>query len=1138
MLPLSDRELLQRFAEQRAESAFATLVRRHGPMVLRLCQRLLRNEHDAEDVCQATFLVLASKAASRYWQPSVASWLYRVAYHLARKAKASAVRRAIHERHASERPTPDPLETITARELLAVLDEELTRLPEKYRAPLVLCYLEGVTRDQAALQLSWPLGTLKHRMERGREMLRLRLEERGMALTAALSATGLLDESAGAPLCAGLCERVTQGALSFTGIRSLTAETASALAAGLAESALRTMALTKLKVTAAILLAISVFVGGVGAVAYHGLAGERATVQDEQALKQLGEERARAKTDTEKPGLTDLYGDPLPPGALVRMGTVQLRHEVASAAVSPDGNVLATHDDKSLRLWSMATGKLLLQIKDRFDWCPPMFSPDGRWLAVTRHGALDLLEATTGKRIRQIPETTHLLAFSPDSKLVATHTKEAPFAWSVGVWHTETGQQAFSLRGQEQNFWNARFTSDGSTLVTLASSRQQRFDQILSHWDVATGMLRKTVVLQLPLPGSLCLSADAQTLAYAHRRSKTIALWDTTTGKQRATLEGDPAEERQFAFTRDSRTLAIASFADNALEGTISVWDAATGKRRGSFPVPHRYMISMEFAPDGRTLLTNSEGPRLYLWDTTTGQPRWQRPAHDGGLLSLSFTPDGRNLVSGSNDGSIRVWATATGNQLRALQGHSLGVHSVAVLPDGQKVLSGGHDAVIRLQDLQTGKQVRRLLVDSELEGLPRPAYRVSHLRLVADGRRVVAFAYRSQEGPNPRLTQLWDLSTGQTLVRRGNQSAIHFDSFSPDGKIMAGFVDTCEPVDSDYVVAVLEEVATGREIVRISQPYAGRGHPVVFSPDGQTCVTMTSRYQREDDDSPYEVDRHTIHMWEMATGKERLTITNNELGEGFVYVEFAFAPDGRTFATARQDHTIQLWDVATGQELLRRPGYDVSIARQAFVFAPDGRTLATGHTDSTILIWDLAPQTWRRPPSSRPLAAKELDAAWADLASPDARKAHVAIWKLAAAPRQAVSFLSERLRPAATVPPEQFQYLLADLNSNRFGLREGASKQLTDLEEQAEPALQEALQGKPSAEQRRRIESLLAGPRVVRSPEKLRGLRAIQVLEQCHLPEARQVLEMLAKGASEARLTQDAKGALTRLSGRTDPSR
>src|SRR5437667_467409 len=105
-LPLSDRELLQRFAEQRDEAAFTTLVRRHGPMVLRLCQRLLQNSHDAEDVYQATFLVLASKAASQCWQQSVASWFHRVAYHLALKARAAAARRAIHGRHVVERSVP------------------------------------------------------------------------------------------------------------------------------------------------------------------------------------------------------------------------------------------------------------------------------------------------------------------------------------------------------------------------------------------------------------------------------------------------------------------------------------------------------------------------------------------------------------------------------------------------------------------------------------------------------------------------------------------------------------------------------------------------------------------------------------------------------------------------------------------------------------------------------------------------------------------------------------------------------------------------------------------------------------------------------------------------------------------------
>src|SRR5439155_24891424 len=153
----------------------------------------------------------------------------------------------IHERHVIERPMPDPLETITARELLAVLDEELTRLPEKYRAPLVLCYLEGATRDQAALQLACPLGTLKHRVERGRELLRIRLAKRGVALSAVLSATALLESSGNAALTIALWERVAQGALSFTGMKIGIGGTVSAPVLRLAQRTLGAMALAKLK---------------------------------------------------------------------------------------------------------------------------------------------------------------------------------------------------------------------------------------------------------------------------------------------------------------------------------------------------------------------------------------------------------------------------------------------------------------------------------------------------------------------------------------------------------------------------------------------------------------------------------------------------------------------------------------------------------------------------------------------------------------------------------------------------------------------------------------------------------------------------------------------------------------------------
>jgi WD40 repeat protein len=696
---------------------------------------------------------------------------------------------------------------------------------------------------------------------------------------------------------------------------------------------------------------------------------------------------------------------------------------------------------------------------------------------------------------------------------------------------------AFELRSQERGIYSAVFTADGRTLVTLAQSQAQVFDKIVCHWDVAMRTLGKTVVIHLPPVRrslSLRLSPDGQTVALAfYNATEPVSLWDTDTGKKKGTLQGDGTAAQQLAFTWDSRTLATAWSTSDPTQRTVSLWDATTGKRLRRFSIPGGGLDSLQFSPDGRTLAMNGAGPCVSLWDTATGQPRWQREAHEGSLITLSFTPDGRTLVSGSDDGTIRVWATTTGRQVRQLPGHKRGVHAVAVLPDGQRLLSGGYDAVIRLQELQSGEELRRLVLDPASEQLTPPAYSLHALGLAADGRTAASFSYRSQEGPSPELFQVWDMASGQVLVRGSPRSRVYFDSFSPDGELMAGYVSTDKPVESDSPVVIVEEVATGHQVVTLPQPDNGHDGVPVFAPDGRMLATSTARFRRGRDNA-YYVDRHAIHLWELLTGKERLTITNNDPGLQFQYTHLAFAPDGRTLATARQDHTLQLWEVATGRELLHRAGYDVDLAGHAFAFAPDARTLATGHADSTILIWDLAPETWQRERRSGPLAVQELMAAWADLASPDARKAHAAIWKLAAVPQQAVPLLRERLHPASAVPADRLGELLNDLNSSQSRQREAALKQLTDLEEQAEPALQDALNGNPSAEQRQRIEPLLTGPRVVRSPEKLRAVRAIQVLEQCNSAEAKQVLTTLAGGPAEARLTQEANATLERLGKRS----
>jgi RNA polymerase sigma factor (sigma-70 family) len=177
----SDRHLLEQFTRRRDETAFAVLVQRHGSLVLGVCRRVLKDVHDAEDAFQATFLILVRKAGSIAQPELLANWLYGVAYRTARKARTDAARRRHHERRALSRSMIDRLPEAAWRELRAVLAEELARLPDKYRAPLVLCDAQGLTHEEAAQQLAWPIGSMSARLARGRKMLRERLAGRDLA---------------------------------------------------------------------------------------------------------------------------------------------------------------------------------------------------------------------------------------------------------------------------------------------------------------------------------------------------------------------------------------------------------------------------------------------------------------------------------------------------------------------------------------------------------------------------------------------------------------------------------------------------------------------------------------------------------------------------------------------------------------------------------------------------------------------------------------------------------------------------------------------------------------------------------------------------------------------------------------------
>jgi RNA polymerase sigma factor (sigma-70 family) len=277
---LSDAQLLEHFVSRRDEAAFEVLVWRHGPMVLGVCRRLLRHEQDAEDAFQATFLTLVRRAGSIGNRQAVAAWLYRVAYRVALAARAAAEKRAAREQPAVEPAAPADKDDLLWRDLRPVLDEEVNRLPERFRTPFVLCYLEGKTNEEAARQLGCPKGTVLSRLARARERLRVRLLRRGVCLSAALFATAGLEQALATTVPAALVAATVRVALAVAAGKAIAA-VASAQVAALTEGVLRAMLLTKLKTTLVVLLVL-------GLVAGAGLLGRglpRAGADPEQAEK-------------------------------------------------------------------------------------------------------------------------------------------------------------------------------------------------------------------------------------------------------------------------------------------------------------------------------------------------------------------------------------------------------------------------------------------------------------------------------------------------------------------------------------------------------------------------------------------------------------------------------------------------------------------------------------------------------------------------------------------------------------------------------------------------------------------------------------------------------------------------------------
>jgi RNA polymerase sigma factor (sigma-70 family) len=1110
---LTDGELLSRFINRREEAAFTLLLLRHGPMVLSVCRRILHDRDSTEDAFQATFVVLARRAGSIRRRDSLASWLYGVALRVARRVRAQASARCHHERLAAAMAKREPDKEPTWDELREVLDEEIAALPEKYRAPLVLHYLEGKTQAKTASALRCPRSTVRDRLEQGRELLRERLVRRGVTLTGGTLAATLAQQAAPAAVPA---------TLTLAAVRAAMGGTLSAPAAAIVQEVVYALGASKLKGLACAILLLGIAIGGTISAAHQLLPDsvehERHTAQGPKP--QPVQPKATARSD--------IYGDPLPDGAISRMGSTRLVHYMASElTISPNGKVVATGGMHEIRLWDRATGKLLREFRDgkRTMDCVPQFSPDGSKLVGAGMHVTSIWDVASGKLVCEFPHSGQMATWSPNGEFLAITSKDGV----VHVHETRTRKQVAEFDDAKDSLQNAfgiciAFSPDGKTLMTVAGLKACR-------WDLARQKLLRA--LDLPTGYSWFYSfPDRQTAVVfpVDRRppqggnsQEPLAIWDMTSNQAPRKLQGDMARKGTcFAVSHDGKTLALNATSpwEQADEDVIGLWDVQSRKLRRTLRIPTRFS-SLEFSSDDRTLMIGV-GAALRLWDIQTAKEVLQRPTHYASIRALAFTPDGKSLVSGSENRSVRLWDVASGRQLREFASHRWRCDSVAVTPDGSAILSGGYDGCLLVQDRE-GKVLQRMLVDGPPEKQAKPSYGIQAIAITADGKKAATYG----SDPDRSLTRyhVWDLVRGKQLNSYPcTAGEIPVPDYSSDARLV--LEDVYEPNAGVHTGVLLREVASGKELLRLSYPDRLGIGPRALAPDGRSVLLGTGR---QDESGRYE---STYRLYEVTSGKERLTFSYGPSKNAIGFP--VFAPNGRLLANKDSDGTLLFWDLRTGKQLPDRlmpsPSAPDEIRDQIYslAFSHDSRLLATGRRDGTILVWKM-PSV----PRATKAEARQLEQWWADLASEDARRAYRAICELSEQPA-AITIFRERLKPATEPPLEPIRKLIADLDSQQFARRNAAKKELVALDEQAAPALCAALQGAISEEQRRRIEQMLSALEIVRSPERLRHLRALEVLERIGTPDAERVIRSLATGLPEARVTRDAKATVERLAMRS----
>ena len=544
---LTDRELLERFLVHRDEIAFAFLVQRHGPMIFNVCRRVLGDSHEAEDVFQATFLVLVRRTRSLGGKGSVGGWLHGVAERIALRARTQGAARRQREREAGTMAPRQPGNDLSCQELRSALDQAIATLPEKYRTPVVLCYLEGKSFDKAARELGCPKKSVTNRLARARELLRRQLERRGITLAVGALATSLTGMASATPQPALLTIKTVKAAALVAAGKAVAGGCISAHVLALAEEAVTGMLLVKGKLVVMV-MALGLAVGGAGWAGYGGLAGTSQPIPTVSAQSPAPMKQAEVSVTIDQPIAIDQYGDPLPEGAIARLGAKRFRHDgfATALAFSPDGKTLVGSTASGVLVWDAATGK----VRYRLPIAKPSnlaVSPDGATLAISEpapasahESKVSLWELNGGKRIRTLSAPKgdgqdsrfFRLCFTADGKSLVCNSRKG----KVLIFDLGSGLARAFLGGWDsQDQYDLAVSPDGKTLAAAGRPRNRNAvngKHAVQIWEIATGKLVRTI-RDLPIGSNveaLAFAPNGKLLAFAV--DKRIFVCDPATTKE------------------------------------------------------------------------------------------------------------------------------------------------------------------------------------------------------------------------------------------------------------------------------------------------------------------------------------------------------------------------------------------------------------------------------------------------------------------------------------------------------------------------------------------------------------------------------------------------------------------------------